>query len=83
MPLRYGVTFGPIGASIIDHIQSHPGISNVDLLNAVYRERRGATLGTLKGYVGYINWKLTNAGVAIRLDRSQCYRLITTARASA
>ena len=71
-PMRYGVGFGPLAIRIIDAIETAGpgGISSADLFGAVYRERNGATVERLKGYIGTINASLAGKGLAIRIDRS-------------
>lgn len=85
LPVRYGVAFGHIAASIIDHVAraGNHGISAGELFDAVYRDRDGATPARLRSYIGYINHQLLGSGVSIRIDRAQRYHLIITqARAS-
>jgi len=83
VPLRYGVSFGPLAVRIIDTIEAagHAGITTADLLRAVYHDRTG-TRDRLRSYVGSINATLNARGAAviIRSDGLR-YRITTRRRA--
>jgi aminoglycoside phosphotransferase (APT) family kinase protein len=69
--MRYGVPLGPLAVQIVDTIAraGNNGISSTELFDAIYRDRRGATIDRLKSYIGSINAMLAKRGVAIRVDR--------------
>ena len=82
--VRYGVSFGPIAARIIDAIDGAGtrGITGPDLAAATYGDAGSASICRLRTYVSAINRALSNRGspVSIRGNR-RVYRLVMRAAA--
>jgi hypothetical protein len=73
--MRFGVQLTPLKAAIIDRIKAAGdiGVSSVEIIADLYRDRQPVTPTTIKAHANQINDLLATTNWRIRSDRRRWY----------